>query len=337
MEKLKICKKCILPETFPQITFNDKGICNFCQDFTGVEHLEYKKAEYRIKFNGLVKQYKGKNSYDALMCYSGGKDSTYTLAVLKEKYGLNILAITFDNGFIPEQTFKNIRSICEALGIDHIFLKPRFDMLRKIFNKCAKNNIYPPKTLERASTICTSCMGIVKFSALRLALEKNIPFIVFGWSPGQAPITSSIMKNNPQMLKMTQEAIFEPLYKLVGDEIKPYFLEESHFNDYHTFPYNIHPLAFLEYNEEKIYQKVSRLGWKAPTDTDSNSSNCLLNSYANQIHMKKYGFHPYVFEIASMVRKGVMAREEGLKKFKIKEKEETVNFVKSRLMPNEEL
>lgn len=328
---MKRCTRCILPETFPGIRFDEDGICNFCLEFKGLDHLEGKKAEYRQKFETLVRDYKGKSSYDALVCYSGGKDSTYTLTVLKEKYDLNILAITFDNSFLSEQAIKNIRIVVENLGTDHIFFKPRFDMLKMIFTECTKNNIYSPKTIERASTICISCMGIVKFSALRVALEKNIPFIVFGWSPGQAPITSSVMKNNPQMVKMMQNAIFEPLYMLVGDEIKPYFLEEAHFNGSYHFPYNISPLAFLEYSEEKIYQKISQLGWEAPQDTDANSTNCLINSFAIRIHKKQFNFHPYVFELAKLVREGYLNRDIALEKINKAEDTETVALVKNKL------
>jgi len=328
---MKRCTRCILPETFPGIRFDEDGICNFCLEFKGLEHLEEKKAEYKQKFETLVRDYKGKSSYDALMCYSGGKDSTYTIITLKEEYGLNILALTFDNGFLSEQAIRNTQTVMETLGIDHVLLKPRFDVLKKIFNECTKKNIYSPKTIERASTVCTSCMGIVKFSALRMALEKNIPFIAFGWSPGQAPITSSIMKNNPQMVKMMQKAIFEPLYRLVGDKIKPYFLEEAHFSDSYHFPYNISPLAFLEYDEEKVYQKISQYGWEAPQDTDANSTNCLLNSFAIGIHKKQFGFHPYAFELAKLVREGYMNRDLALEKINKAEDPKTVALVQNKL------
>jgi len=328
---MKRCTRCVLPETFPGIRFDENGICNFCLEFKGLEHLEGKKAEYKQKFETLVRDYKGKSSYDALMCYSGGKDSTYTLTILKEKYDLNILAITFDNSFLSEQAIRNIRVIVENLGVDHILFKPRFDVIKKIFTECAENNIYPQKTIERASTICTSCMGIVKFSALRMAIEKNIPFVTFGWSPGQAPITSSIMKNNPQMVKMMQKTIFEPLYNIIGDEIKPYFLEESHFNSSYHFPYNISPLAFLEYNEEKIYQKIYQLGWEAPQDTDANSTNCLINSFAICIHKKQFNFHPYVFELAKLAREGYLNRDIALEKINKAEDAETVALVKNKL------
>jgi hypothetical protein len=72
------------------------------------------------------------------------------------------------------------------------------------------------------------------------------------------------------------------------------------------FPYNVHPLAFLDYNEERIIKEIGEIGWKAPDDTDSNSTNCLLNAFANDVHIKRFKFHPYVWEIANMVRAGVV-------------------------------
>lgn len=325
------CTKCILPETFPGIKFDENGICNFCHEFQGIEHLEHKKTEYKQKFQTLIEEFKDKNIYDALMCYSGGKDSTYTLTILKEKYDFNIIALTFDNSFLSEQAIKNITNIVENLGIDHIIFKPNFQIMKKIITECTNKNIYPPKTIERASTICTSCMGLVKFIALRMALEKNIPFITFGWSPGQAPITSSIMKNNPQMIKIMQKTILEPLQQIVGDKIKPYFLEEKHFNESYHFPYNINPLAFLEYNEEKIHQRISQLGWIAPQDTDANSTNCLLNSYANSIHKQQFNFHPYAFELAKLVREGHLNRDIALERINKIEDTETITLVEKKL------
>ena len=173
----RICANCVLPENFPGIQFNDEGICNFCLDYKNEENLEIKKAEYKRKFEELIVERKGRSSYDVVMSYSGGKDSTYTMTILKEAYGLNVVAVTLDNGFLSNQAFKNINNVVEKLGISHIFFKPRFDMLSKIFRHCARNDIFPPKTLERASTICTACMAIVKFSVLRFAIEEDIPFV----------------------------------------------------------------------------------------------------------------------------------------------------------------
>jgi tRNA(Ile)-lysidine synthase TilS/MesJ len=323
--------RCTLPETFPGIRFNEAGVCNICLEFKGVEHEQAKQAEYRAKFAELVKEYRGTDTYDALMCYSGGKDSTYTMSVLKETYGLNVLAVSIDNGFIPAQTFKNIRTVVANLGVDHIFLKPRFDILARIFRYCAGRDIYPPKALERASSICTSCMAIVKYSTLRIAMEKNIPFIVYGWSPGQAPVTSSIIKNNPGMVKMMQRSLYDPIYKIIGSDIKPYFLEDKHFKGDYRFPYYIHPLAFLGYREEVVYKNIARFGWKPPDDTDSNSTNCLLNSYANVVHKQRLGFHPYVLENANLVREGYLDREISLNRLNEPDKARVVAMVKRKL------
>ena len=328
---MKVCTNCVLPETFPGIQFNKEGKCNFCLDSKSAESREGRKAEYRKRFAALLKEHQGKSSYDALICYSGGKDSTHTLSVLRKDYSLNVLAISFDNGFVPKRTCDNIRNVVENLGVDHIFFKPRFDVLTKIFCECSRHDIYPPKTLERASTICTSCMSIIKFTALRLALEKDIPFIAFGWSPGQAPITSSIMKNNQQMVKMMQKAVYEPLHRVAGDDIRPYFLEDRHFSDSYRFPYNIHPLAFLEYSEEEIYENIAHLGWEAPKGVDANSTNCLLNSFGNVVHKERFGYNPYTFELANLVREGYLERSTALERLDQPEDPRTVKLVKKKL------
>jgi len=332
---MKICTKCVLPATFPRITFNEEGVCNFCLSFKGQEKLAEQKEKYRAKFESLFEEHRGTGDYDCLMCYSGGKDSSYTLYILKTKYNAKVLAVTIDNGFVSERAIQNIRNVVESLGVDHYLIKPRFDVLRKIFNACSSKNLYSPKTLERASTICTSCMGLVKFISLRLAIEKRIPFITYGWSPGQAPIASSVFKTNPSMMKSMQEALKGPMSSIVGDAIEPYFLEEKHFPNSgefgYRFPYNISPLAFLDYNEEKIFETIGELGWKAPDDTDANSTNCLLNSYANVLHIEQFGYHPYAFEIANLVREGVMTRSEGLKRLNSEDNIATIAFVKNRL------
>jgi len=267
------------------------------------------------------------------MCYSGGKDSTYTLDILKNRYGLSILAITFDNGFISPGALRNIKNVLETLGVDHILFKIRFDILKKIFATSATTELYPKKTLERASTICTSCMGFVKFIALRTAIEKEIPFIAYGWSPGQAPVQSSVMKTNPQFIRLTQKTIYDPMHKIAGDAIRPYFLEEKHFKDPDRFPYYIHPLSFLEYDEAKIFARLKEIGWERPEDTDPNSTNCLLNAFANHIHEELYGYNPYVFEIARLVREGIISRDEGLRRFKdTPDMSDMINHIREKLL-----
>ena len=212
-------------------------------------------------------------------------------------------------------------------------------MLKKIFTASVQDNFYSKKSLERSSTICSSCMGIVKSITLKLALEKNIPFIGYGWSPGQAPVQSSVMKINADFIRTSQKTFYDPLKKIIGNDIIPYFLNESDFEKLAADNYyNVHPLAFLDYSEEAIFKRITELGWQPPKDTDSNSSNCLLNGFANQTHIDAHGFHPYAFEIAGLVRTGVMTREEGLEKIEAPQSEEVIRRVREKLgITNDEL
>jgi hypothetical protein len=243
-----------------------------------------------------------------------------------------VLAFTFDNGFVSKQAFRNMEKISDLLGVDHIIYKGRLDLLRSVFNASARGDeIYPKSALGRASNICTSCMGLAKSMALRLCVEKNIPMTAFGWTPGQVPLASGIFKSNPEMIRKMQEAASAPLRRLVGDAVRPYFLEEEHYRDAERFPYNISPLAFMEYDETLIYEYVEELGWKRPRDTDANSTNCLLNSYAIHIHLEQERFHPYVAELAGLVREGRMDRDEAIKRLNEVPGANVVNFVTDRL------
>jgi thymidine kinase len=328
---MTICSNCVLPETFPGISFDEHGVCNFCRAFRGHEALTVSKEKYRRKFKELLEEKRRPGGYDCLMAYSGGKDSTYTLAMLRERFDLSILALTVDNGFVSPTALENIRSVVESLGIDHILYKPRFDLMKKLFRRAAQSCIYSPKTLERASTICTSCMGIVKFVALRMTVEKEIPFIAYGWSPGQAPIEASIFKNNASMIRSMQGALLEPMRTVVGREIDNYFLTESHFAQPERFPYSVSPLAFLDYDENTIFEKIERIGWRKPDDTDPNSTNCLLNAFANKIHKEQCRFHPYAFELAKLVREGYLDRQEAISRLETIEDPEVLERVRARL------
>jgi tRNA(Ile)-lysidine synthase TilS/MesJ len=328
---MKYCTRCVLPENFPTIDFDENGLCNYCLTFQKEKNPDEVKSRHRDKFQKLLETHKGKMDYDVLMAYSGGKDSTYTLDLFKNHFGLRVLALSFDHGFLSPYALKNINTVVECLGIDHITFKPNFQLMKKLFSLSISESLYSKKSLERASTICSSCMNMVKFVTLKIALEKEIPFIGYGWSPGQAPIQSSVMKNSAAFAKATQKVLYEPLHDKLGDTISPYFLSEENFLDSEKFPFNIHPLAFLDYDEETIYGRIRELGWQAPTDTDPNSTNCLLNAFANQVHQEQHGFHPYAFEVGGLVRMGVMSREEGLKRLNKSGDKSIIRSVKSKL------
>ncbi len=331
MSERFLCSQCILPSTFPGISFNDAGVCIHCQRYKGEDATIALQKKYENKFLALLEEHKKQDGYDVIVAYSGGKDSTYTLDVFVNRYKLRVLALTFDNTFISPKALENITSVCGALGVDSLVVKPAPQTLRKIFRRAASEELYSMKTLERASTICTSCIGLVKGIVLRTALEKHIPFVGFGWSPGQAPVQSSVMRTNPALMKGTQKAIIKPLQEIAGDAVLPYFVTDEQFSHKELFPWNVHPLAFLPYDEKDIAERIGQFGWERPNDTDPNSSNCTLNAFANQVHRNRYDFHPYVWEIANMVRTGVLTREEGIEKIEPPEDSDMVAFSQNEL------
>ncbi|MCK4795336.1 MAG: 7-cyano-7-deazaguanine synthase [Desulfobacteraceae bacterium] len=331
---MKICTQCVLPETFPGIKFNAHDICQYCQGFKGVEHLEKQKEQYRLKFKSLLSaRDSSPGAYDVLVAYSGGKDSTFILELLKKQYGLNVLALTFDHGFVSPYALENIRRVVEILGVDQITFKPDFQLIQRMFRYSLEHEFHPPKALERASSVCNTCMGMVKFIILQTAIEKEIPFIAYGWSPGQAPIQSAIMKNQPSFVRKFQDLFLHPLEEAVGPEVRAYFLEERHFKQgaNANFPCNINPLAFLRYDEEEIYKQIRALGWQPPRDTDPNSTNCLLNSLANQVHLERHHYHPYAMEMAELVRNGMLSREEALRRLSEPADPQIIEQVKGKL------
>jgi len=331
---MKLCSRCILPETFPKIQFDGNGVCNYClKEEKILAEAPARKGKYRERLDELIGGLKGKAPvYDVIMAYSGGKDSSYTLKLLKERYNLRILALTFDNHFVSEAAWSNINVVTDTLNVDLITVRPPWPLVKALFTITAREDIFPAPTLIRASSICTACIGMVKGLVLRTALEVSIPMAAFGWSPGQAPIQSAIMKTNPEMARQNQKVWQTAVNEKVAAEVSRYIVPEEYFVSYSDrFPHNIHPLAFFDYEEEKVKRELESIKWKPPLDTDSNSSNCLLNAYANRCHLERHGFHPYVWEIANMVRQGVMSRKEGIEKIYIDQDQKMVDYAKARL------
>jgi tRNA(Ile)-lysidine synthase TilS/MesJ len=332
--KIRICERCVLPETFPGITFDSDGVCNYCRrEESALAKSSEKKGKYRERLDMLIQDVKRKAPvYDAIVAYSGGKDSSYTLKLLKDRYDLRLLAFSLDNQFVSPVAWKNIGEVTDALGVDYIRFRPSWPILKKLFCLTSTEDIFPAPTLLRASAVCTACIGIVKSLVLKTSLEMSIPLVVFGWSPGQAPIQSAIMKTNPALIRQNQTALKKAFPSEVRQGMSQYFISDSYYEIYKDrFPYNVHPLAFFDYDEEAIKHQLDDLGWQAPADTDTNSTNCLLNAFANECHLKRHGYHPYVWEIANMARQGVMSREEGIQKIYAEQNQEMVKYARERL------
>ncbi|AJQ96548.1 hypothetical protein [Gynuella sunshinyii] len=310
------CTQCILSANFPKIKFDEQGVCNYCrkEDKDSYQNDQF-IAEARQRIETLFSERPRNSEYDAIVCYSGGKDSTYTLQLAVEKYGLKVLAFTLDNGFISRVAFKNINKVVDALNVDHWVFRPGRNNFNAITRASITQAVYPKHSLARISAGCNSCISIVNTTALKLALEKNIPFILAGFTLGQIPINGIIYKNHYQFLAESRQQSTDKLRQAAGSSVDEYLgLSESLLQRTDNYPHNVNILCVEDLNEQQIKDAIAPLGWVAPKDVDGCSSNCRLNTFNNYAHESIFGFNPYEMELSHLIRKGLMTRSEALDK-----------------------
>ncbi len=126
IERLRRCRKCILPETMPMIAFDADGVCNFCRhyrpnDVRGVDALREILHPLR-RTDGRP---------DCLVGLSGGRDSTYSLHYVKAEMGMNPIAFTYDWGMVTDLARRNISRICGKLGVEHILVSADIEKKRR--------------------------------------------------------------------------------------------------------------------------------------------------------------------------------------------------------------
>lgn len=117
----RMCSRCVMDMTDPDIVFDDNGVCNHCHNYEkNIQVRAFKGEEARLKLDKIVSQIKaaGRNQeYDCIIGVSGGVDSTY-VAYLTKQLGLKPLAIHFDNGWNSELAVSNIEKVLKKLDID---------------------------------------------------------------------------------------------------------------------------------------------------------------------------------------------------------------------------
>lgn len=151
-KKIVACKRCIMDDSSDAtITFDDKGLCNYC-----TEALERKKSVYfpdeegRQKLEKTIEEIKSRSKgkkYDCIMGISGGLDSSY-LAYIGWKYQLRVLAIHIDDGYDTEISKENIKKLIEKTGFDYKVVAPdakQFNALTLAFMKAGVPNLAMPQ------------------------------------------------------------------------------------------------------------------------------------------------------------------------------------------------
>lgn len=125
--QLKRCVKCILPETMPFITFDEMGVCNYCNSYKVA--IKGNSIENLMK---IVDRYrKPGDEPDCIVPFSGGRDSSYALIMLVKELGLKPILFTYDWGMATDLAKKNISRICSLLGVEHILVSADIEKKRR--------------------------------------------------------------------------------------------------------------------------------------------------------------------------------------------------------------
>lgn len=170
---MKICKKCIQPDSRPGIFFDDNGICGACLWENEKENIDW---ELRYKELENISQWAKKNSkgnYDCAIGVSGGKDSTKQAITAKEELNLNCLLVNYEPENITELGKENIENL-KNLGFDVITIRPNPKVMKNLIYYDFFNHLNPVKVTEFSL-----------YSSTYIIAEKfNIPLIIQGENPG---------------------------------------------------------------------------------------------------------------------------------------------------------
>ncbi|MCK4258834.1 MAG: amino acid adenylation domain-containing protein, partial [Halanaerobiales bacterium] len=289
-DEVIVCKKCGITSNYPGVKISDEGICEVCQDLN--KYKKYAEQYFKTMDNletAINDANQDKNAkYDCLLLYNGGKGAGYALYHLVER-GLNVLALTYDNGYFTKSDLENIKKATSKLGVDHAVLTHKnSDQILK-------------ESLKSAHTVCRGCFHASSSIAGEYAYKNGIPAVV-----GATLSRGQIIENKLYMF--FQLGIFDE--KELEKEVAK--LQKSAMNiDKNIFNY----LDIDEINDGTIYNQVKFIDfyrycdvtneeiisylnnkdsyWNSRKNFAVYSTNCPLKQVGDYGHLQTKGYHYY--------------------------------------------
>lgn len=312
---MKFCSKCIMPNTRPGITFNEKGVCVACQNNERKKYVDWDARMDELK--KLCDKYRRKEpgQYDCIIAVSGGKDSHYQVHIMKEVMNMNPLLITVEDFFTMTEAGKhNVQNISEAFGCNIISFKPNRRaakvISRYMFEKYGRPLWYVDRLLYTVP--------------LYYAAALNIPLLVYGEN-----VSYEYGGVDDKETYSAREQVFNgvapdvDLNELVeaGVPMDELTYLEAPSRELLDILDPIYMSYFVEWNGIKNYEFAKRRGFKDLTHewdrtnhienfNQIDSYGYLLNAW---MKFPKYG-HAYATDYsARWVRYGLLTREEAVK------------------------
>ena len=165
---LTYCKRCVMPDTKPDLHLDDEGICNACRSYE-----ERKKVNWdarNLELLQILEKYRRKSgsNWDCIVPVSGGKDSTYQVVRVLQ-LGLNPLCVTSTTCDLSLLGRKNIENL-KRLGVDHIEMSPN-PLIRAKLNSIGLKQVGDISWPEH--------VGIFTIP-IRAAVQFNVPLLIWG-------------------------------------------------------------------------------------------------------------------------------------------------------------
>jgi N-acetyl sugar amidotransferase len=241
-ETVKFCKLCVISNQRPSstvefksldgknktgISLNENQICSACLYSKKKSQIDWAKRERQF-FSFLEKYRKYNGEYDCIVPSSGGKDSSFTAHILKTKYKMNPLAVTWAPTMWTDIGFENFNNLSRIGGIDSLLITPN-GKLHQYLTKIAFLNLgHPFQPFIHGQ----------KIIAPKIAKKFNVPLIIYG--ENQAEYGNKLEDNlsyymDNEFFSVEDQFNFEDI-KFGGRSIRQIIKEKKfNFNDFSNY------------------------------------------------------------------------------------------------------
>jgi N-acetyl sugar amidotransferase len=327
---IKICTRCVMDETDPEIQFSAEGVCNHCtlvREKLTREPFCLSPQEKTDRLAAIVARVKrsGKNKkYDCIIGLSGGVDSSYVALKVKEM-GLRPLAVHLDNGWDSELAVKNIENICSKLNIDlftYVIDWEEFKDLQLSFLKASTPDSEIPSDHAIVSIL------------YKMASQYRVRHIIGGTNTASESIMPRAWsQGHPDW------TYIKNLQRRFGTVRLKSFPHRSYvsyiLNRLFGFIRWIDFLDNLEYHREEAKAAITeRLGWRDYGRKHGEST--YTRFFQEYILPRKFGFDKRKAHYSSLIMAGQMTRPEALARLQEplyddnRKIEEDINYVSTK-------
>jgi len=127
---MRRCSRCLLPNTMPFIAYDAEGVCNYCHNYQ-----PWERHHPSVLKEKLDRARSKDGSPDCIVAFSGGRDSSYGLHLLKAEHGMTPLTFSYDWGMVTDLARRNQARMCGKLGIEHIWISADIKQKRNNIRK----------------------------------------------------------------------------------------------------------------------------------------------------------------------------------------------------------